>query len=83
LEELTQAVQPAQVEQVRNGVFRVIAAQGQDPTDQLLRASLERDWGLYQLSPAQASVEEVFVHLTRQDDVDAGAPENSASVTAT
>lgn len=83
LEDLSQAVQPAQAEQLRDGVFRIMAPPDQDPTDQLLRASLERDWGLYQLSPAQASVEEVFVQLTRQDDVDASVPENSVSETAT
>ncbi len=82
LQELSQLVQPAQVEQASAGVFRVIAPPGQDPTDQLLRASLERNWGLYQLSPAQASVEEVFVQLTRQDEVAAGVPNKSGSEAA-
>jgi len=66
-DELTQLLQPAQVELIGEGVFRIVPQSGQDPTDRLVRASVEHDWGLYQLAPAQASVEEVFVQLTRQE----------------
>ncbi len=78
-EDLSAAVAPARAEQVSEGVFRVMAQPGQDPTDQLVRASVERDWGLYQLSPAQASVEEVFVQLTRQDSANPDTSEPPAS----
>ena len=67
IEQLITTVEPARVEQVSDGVFRITAQSGYDPADDLVRNSVERDWGLYQLSPAQASVEEVFVQLTRQD----------------
>jgi ABC-2 type transport system ATP-binding protein len=67
-EDFSAAVAPARAEKVSDGVFRVMSQPGEDPTDQLVRTSVERDWGLYQLAPAQASVEEVFVQLTRQDD---------------
>ena len=75
-EALASALAPARVEQVREGVFRVTSEPGHDPTDDLVRASVEGDWGLFQLSPAQASVEEVFVQLTRQEEV----PEQTTQV---
>ena len=41
---------------------------GIDPTDTLVRAAVERDWGLYLLQPALASLEEVFGQLTQRED---------------
>jgi len=78
-EDFSAAVAPARAEKVSDGVFRVISQAGQDPTDQLVRASVERDWGLYQLSPTQASVEEVFVQLTRQENTAPESAEQPAS----
>ena len=48
--------------------FRVAFADQADPTEALVRRAVEQSWGLYQLTPAQASVEEVFVQLTRKDE---------------
>jgi len=48
-------------------VFRIEFAAGAD-TDALVQRSVERDWGLYQLKPAQTSLEDVFVNLTRRED---------------
>jgi hypothetical protein len=45
---------------------------GADPTEALVRAAVERGWGLYLLQPAQASLEEVFVQLTQREE-EAGA----------
>ena len=42
---------------------------GQDPTDQIVELSVKNGWGLYELVGAQASVEEVFVELTNENDV--------------
>jgi len=70
-QELSETARPAHVEKLGDGMFRIVSQPGQDPTDRLLRASLERDWGLYHLAPTRASVEEVFVQLTRQDGVEA------------
>jgi ABC-2 type transport system ATP-binding protein len=64
------AVSPAQVEIVSPGLFR-ISPRGEDPADRLVKACAERDWGLFQLQPAQASLEEVFVQLTQQDVAEA------------
>ena len=77
-EDLASAVAPARAEKLRDGVFRVMSQPGQDPTDQLVRTCVEHDWGLFQLSPAQASVEEVFVHLTRQDNAEPNEAESIA-----
>jgi ABC-2 type transport system ATP-binding protein len=78
-EDLSSVVAPARAEKLSDGVFRILSQPGQDPTDQLVRASAERDWGLYQLSPGQASVEEVFVQLTRQDTVEPSSTESATT----
>jgi ABC-2 type transport system ATP-binding protein len=86
LAELVDTVKPAEVEQVGDDAFRIVSQPDQDPTDLLLRASVEHNWGLFQLAPTRASVEEVFVHLTRQDDVGEDAensPETETSGTET
>jgi len=49
--------------------FRVSFDDGADPTETLVRRAVEESWGLFQLVPAQTSVEEVFVQLTRKDGV--------------
>lgn len=49
--------------------FRISFAEQADPTDALVRRAVEESWGLYQLVPAQTSIEEVFVQLTRKDEV--------------
>jgi ABC-2 type transport system ATP-binding protein len=58
----------AAVDAIEPTVFRVQFASGQDPTEALVKAAAARDWGLYQLTPAQTSLEDVFVHLTRREE---------------
>ena len=58
----------AAVEPVEPTLFRVQFARGEDPTEALVKAAAARDWGLYQLTPAQTSLEDVFVHLTRREE---------------
>jgi ABC-2 type transport system ATP-binding protein len=58
----------AAAEAVEPTLFRVQFAAGADPTEALVRAAAERGWGLYQLKPAQTSLEDVFVRLTRRED---------------
>ena len=50
------------------GIFRISFADNADPTDALVRRAVEESWGLFQLVPAQTSVEEVFVQLTKKDE---------------
>lgn len=49
-------------------LFRVQFSAGEDPTDALVGQSAARDWGLYRLAPAQTSLEDVFVNLTRREN---------------
>ncbi|MEO8007676.1 MAG: ATP-binding cassette domain-containing protein [Betaproteobacteria bacterium] len=58
----------AAVDAVNDTLFRVHPRAGSDPTDDLVRASVERGWGLFQLQPAHASLEEVFVQLTQREE---------------
>jgi ABC-2 type transport system ATP-binding protein len=58
----------ARVEPADDTLFRVSFADGADPTDELVRCAVEKSWGLYQLTPAQTSLEDVFVHLTRKEE---------------
>jgi ABC-2 type transport system ATP-binding protein len=51
------------VERVDAHLFRLQLA-ASDPTEALVALSVQNDWGLYQLSPAQTSLEDVFVNLT-------------------
>ena len=56
------------VEPAGDGRFRIQFASDSDPSEALVSAAGAGDWGLYQLTPAQSSLEEVFVQLTRQVD---------------
>jgi ABC-2 type transport system ATP-binding protein len=67
LEALRSLVAPAQVTAMSETQFRVDPQGGQDPSDALARAAVEGGWGLFQLQPAQATLEEVFVQLTQSD----------------
>jgi ABC-2 type transport system ATP-binding protein len=58
----------AAVENVEPALFRVQFAAGADPVDALVKRAAERDWGLYLLKPAQTSLEDVFVNLTRREE---------------
>jgi len=53
------------VERMSDKLFHIQLATDRDPTEQLVARSVERNWGLYQLAPAQTSLEDVFVNLTR------------------
>ena len=69
---LAEALAPNRVQRAGGDSFR-LTPEGDDPTDRLVRACADNDWGLYQLQPAQASLEEVFVELTQQDVIEAPA----------
>jgi len=63
LAELAQLPGIASVEEV-DGFVRVFTREGQDPSEAIVRASVERDWGLHYLAPEATSLEDVFVQLT-------------------
>jgi ABC-2 type transport system ATP-binding protein len=58
----------ATVDDEGNGRFRIRFAPDTDPTATLVERAGTGDWGLHQLTPAQTSLEDVFVHLTRGDN---------------
>jgi ABC-2 type transport system ATP-binding protein len=53
------------VDRVEPHLYRVQLAPDRDPTEQLVARCVEKNWGLFQLSPAQTSLEDVFVNLTQ------------------
>lgn len=66
-EELMQIKGIISVERVREDMLRVQYEMGKDPADELVHAAVSRNWGMYQISPDQTSLEEVFVQLTQQE----------------
>ncbi len=56
------------VELGNDGLLRVLHAQDQEPTDALVKAAVEKSWGLYHLTREHASLEDVFVQLTQGKD---------------
>ena len=61
----------ARVDATDGKTFRISFSDRADPTDDLVRRAVEKGWGLYQLAPADSSLEDVFVHLTQKEDADA------------
>jgi ABC-2 type transport system ATP-binding protein len=53
----------SEVEQV-DGMVRVRFAEGAQPNEAIVEASVRNGWGLYQIAPDQTSLEDVFVQLT-------------------
>jgi ABC-2 type transport system ATP-binding protein len=55
------------IDKLPDGLLRVRYAEGQSPVDELVQTAVSKGWGLYQISPDQTSLEEVFVQLTFQE----------------
>jgi len=51
-----------------DNLFRVTFTDNIDPTDEIVRRAVDKSWGLYQITPAQTSLEDVFVHITRREE---------------
>src|SRR5690606_8862697 len=66
LEELAALPGVRAVQKSADGMLRVEPAPETDPTEVLVEASVARGWGLTHLAPEHASLEDVFVQLTRQ-----------------
>jgi len=58
----------ARAETEGDNLFRVTFADNIDPTDEIVRRAVDKSWGLYQITPAQTSLEDVFVHITRREE---------------
>ena len=46
---------------------RVLHEPAQDPTDRVMQLALERGWGLNEIGPERASLEQIFVELTTNE----------------
>lgn len=55
------------VERHNDGRARIFVAPGQDPAEAVVRLAVERNWGLYEIAPERASLEQIFVELTTQE----------------
>jgi ABC-2 type transport system ATP-binding protein len=68
LETLAATPGVASVQRTEATLFRVQFSPGDDPTEALVRCAAAGDWGLYRIAPAQKTLEDVFVHLTRHEE---------------
>jgi len=55
------------VEPNGNGRVRIFTAVDTDPTDAVVRLAVERNWGLREIAPERASLEQIFVELTTEE----------------
>jgi len=55
------------VEPATNGLMRLRFAEGAAPAETIVQTAVANNWGLYQISPDQTSLEEVFMQLTYQE----------------
>ena len=65
--ELNKIAGVVDAELVGDNLFRVRVATDVDPTEGIVALAAQRQWGLRQIGPAQTSLEDVFVNLTRND----------------
>lgn len=71
---------PGVVKVSANGALMHVQYGDIDPSDDLVRHAVERRWGLYHLAHERASLEEVFVQLTRESaQSGAGAPPDTVA----
>jgi ABC-2 type transport system ATP-binding protein len=59
----------AAAESLESTLFRIRFADAHQGCDALVKRAAAGDWGLYQLGPAQTSLEDVFVNLTRREEM--------------
>ncbi len=62
------------VQPEKDGRMHVFHETGENPTDDILRLAVEKNWGLYEIRPGRLSLEQVFLELT----TDAAAEEAQA-----
>jgi ABC-2 type transport system ATP-binding protein len=55
------------VERGTDNRVRITVSPGSDPTEEIVRLAVERDWGLREIVPERASLEQIFVELTTEE----------------
>lgn len=58
----------ARAEAAGADLFRIEPAADADPVEEIVRHAVAHGWRLYQIAPAQASLEDIFAHLTQRED---------------
>jgi ABC-2 type transport system ATP-binding protein len=71
IEQLMEIDQVELVEAIGDNRFRLYF-NGSSPAESVVMASVEQQWGLYELVPDRASLEDLFIELTRDSSADAG-----------
>ncbi len=75
IEQLMNIDQVELVEAIDDNRFRLYF-NGSSPAESVVMASVEQQWGLYELVPDRASLEDLFIELTKDSPADAGNPES-------
>ena len=57
------------IEAAADGTLRVYHEPAADPSEALVKLATEKNWGLTQLTPQHATLEDIFVELTTEDRV--------------
>ncbi|MDH3390036.1 MAG: ABC transporter ATP-binding protein, partial [Gammaproteobacteria bacterium] len=70
LEQLIALAGVDHAEKLENDRFRVFFSPESNP-DALVATSVEQDWGLYELTPEQQSLEDLFIELTHNEEANA------------
>ena len=52
------------VQAEKDGRMHIFHETGHNPTDDILRLAVEKNWGLYEIRPGRLSLEQVFLELT-------------------
>jgi ABC-2 type transport system ATP-binding protein len=55
------------VERLDDGSLRVYHEPSQDPTEALVKLAVDKNWGIVQIIPQRATLEDIFVDLTGDD----------------
>jgi ABC-2 type transport system ATP-binding protein len=70
------------VEGMDDGSLRVYHTPSADPTEALVKMSVDKNWGLNRLIPQHATLEDIFVELTTEDSTAAETATMHAAVQA-
>ena len=70
LEELSALAGVDHAEALDDGRFRLVFAVDATP-DALVERAVQQQWGLQELVPEQQSLEELFIELTRHEEIEA------------
>lgn len=69
IEEVLKISGVVEAESLPNGFIRVRFAEDETPAEAIVLAAVQQGWGLHQIAPDQTSLEDVFMHLTYQEQV--------------